>query len=231
MTTWHEWVRYVRDLHNHIQAQEQKIAELDKKLQSVKTEMNALKEQKPIHIDKIEYKFDQLKVEKLDGTLNIGITPKMIEDMAVGAEGQPAAQTAEQGQGTAEQGTEQNATQQAALTSQPLSELQGQLQAELYRYVQQDVPKRIRELEARSGHSLDPWHRQMIQEDLGRQVGQRMMYYLQQMEKSASADQMSSIKDSVLFRTKNDLNTALNNYFSKMPKKDGKTNELSSDEP
>ncbi len=38
-------------------------------------------------MEKIEYKFDQLKVESLDGTLNIGLNPsnlkETIEDLAV----------------------------------------------------------------------------------------------------------------------------------------------------
>ena len=28
-----------------------------------------------VHVEKLEYKFDQLKVEKLEGTLNIGLNP------------------------------------------------------------------------------------------------------------------------------------------------------------
>lgn len=198
MSTWHEWVQYVHNLHHHIQAQSRKIADMEKELESVKMEMNSWKDQKRIHIDKIEYKFDQLKVEKLDGTLNIGLTPQTIEDVAVDAEAQTEMQQ----------------------SAQPASELQDQIQNELQTYLQQDIPKQIQGLEEQSGIQLDPWHRKMIQQDLGKQMGQRMMYYLKQMEKGATADQMSSIKDSVLFRTKHDLQTAIDSYFNKMPKKD-----------
>ena len=37
--------------------------------------MNSLKEAPSTKIDRIEYKFDQLKIETLEGTLNIGLNP------------------------------------------------------------------------------------------------------------------------------------------------------------
>ena len=49
-------------------------------------EIDALKDKPPINVERLEYKFDQLKIEKLDGTLNIGINPadlNNIEDMEI----------------------------------------------------------------------------------------------------------------------------------------------------
>lgn len=48
---------------------------LEHELKRLKDELAELKNKPPIHVDKIEYKFDQLKVESLDGTLNIGLNP------------------------------------------------------------------------------------------------------------------------------------------------------------
>ncbi|ULL17252.1 spore gernimation protein [Paenibacillus sp. H1-7] len=209
MSTWHEWVQYCQDLHRFIQAQSRKIDTMEKELDSVKTELNSWKDQKRIHIDKIEYKFDQLKVEKLDGTLNIGLTPQTVEDMAVEVE-------------------QKSGTDSGDKPAQPTSELQEKINSELQAYLQKDVPKKIEDLEERTGVQLDPWHRKMIQNDLGKQMGQRMMHYLKQLEQGATVDQLSSIKDSVLFRTKHDLIAAIESYFSKMPKEDGEKDELSS---
>ncbi|MCS7461805.1 spore germination protein GerPC [Paenibacillus doosanensis] len=199
MNTWYQWTQYVGQLHSQIHKQSLQLAELEKALKSLQAEVASLKDQKQIHIDKIEYKFDQLKVEKLDGTLNIGITPQQIEDLAVDADA--AAQKGEE-------------------PVKPSSELNSVLQKELGRYLNEEVPNHIEVLQKQLGLELDSWHRQMILQDLGKQTEQRMHFYLQQMEPGATTDQLSSIKDSVLFRTKNDIKKAIDHYFSKLPKKD-----------
>lgn len=66
--------------------QAQKITEFDTELKQLKKQWSEVQAQRQIHIDKIEYKFDQLKIETLEGTLNIGISPtggKQIEEMLV----------------------------------------------------------------------------------------------------------------------------------------------------
>ncbi|WP_282941996.1 spore germination protein GerPC [Paenibacillus sp. RC67] len=193
---WQEWNQYFQNLHHYIRAQSEKVAELEKTLFSVKQELNTLKEQRRIHIDKIEYKFDQLKVEKLDGTLNIGITPQSVEDMAVGAD--PDKKD----------------------SIMPVSELQESVQKDLHQYLHKEVPQQMDQIQQKAGFTLDPWHRKMIMDDLNKQMKERMMYYLQEMENGATLDQMDSIKDSVLFRTKADIQQAVDLYFVKMTQKD-----------
>jgi spore germination protein PC len=85
------WPEYFRQLQAYLQWQTERIAELQRTVASLQSELAAVKEQKGVRIDKIEYSFDQLKVERLDGTLNIGITPgglPSIEEFTVN--GQPA---------------------------------------------------------------------------------------------------------------------------------------------
>ncbi|WP_052487711.1 spore germination protein GerPC [Gordoniibacillus kamchatkensis] len=80
------WPEYFRRLQAYLQWQTERITELQRTVASLQIELAALKEQKGVRIDRIEYSFDQLKVERLDGTLNIGITPgglKSIEEFAV----------------------------------------------------------------------------------------------------------------------------------------------------
>jgi spore germination protein PC len=172
-----------------------------------------LKDQKRIHIDKVEYKFDQLKVEKLDGTLNIGLTPGALEDLTVN--------------GNTVSSGDENASnedmEQDGKPVQPAAELQSQLYRELKQYVETQVPKQIEQLKAQSGQQLDSWHQKMIIDDLLKQTDARTNYYLQQMTPGATEDNLSSIKDSVLFRTKNDINAAVDNYFNKFKKNAGES--------
>ncbi|MBE1446492.1 spore germination protein GerPC [Paenibacillus sp. OAS669] len=197
-----QWSQYFQNLHHYVLAHAEKVAELEKTLESVKQELNALKDQKRVHIDRIEYKFDQLKVEKLDGTLNIGITPQSLDEMAVG------------------KNSDQQMDEQSELPAQPTSELQESVQRELEQYLDKDVPQQIDQFEQDSEFQLDPWHRMLILDDLKRQMRERMMYYFQQMEPGATKDQLSSIQDSVLFRTKTDIQKAVDLYFNKLKKKD-----------
>jgi hypothetical protein len=76
--TWQQWAQQVSA---YIERQKQRIDTLEQTVTKLQTDLNALKNQKGIHIDRIEYKFDQLKVEKLDGTLTIGISPSLLDNI------------------------------------------------------------------------------------------------------------------------------------------------------
>ncbi|OXM84757.1 spore germination protein GerPC [Paenibacillus rigui] len=215
MYTWQQWCQYVQSMHAYVQAKDGKIQQLEKAIEDLKAEIGNLKDQKRIHIDKIEYKFDQLKVETLEGTLNIGINPSAVEDMAVNSKGDSS---------TTNTNVEAQAMDQKAQPQSPLDAsvqgLRGEITKELLLFLNQQVPRQLAVLQAEHGHTLDSWHQRLIVEDLGRQIDQRITYYLRQMEPGATEDQLSSIKDSVIFRTKNDIQAALNEYFNKLPQKD-----------
>lgn len=77
---------YFQQLNACLQWQTQKLLELESKIGHMQQEIDTLKKQRTVNVEKIEYKFDQLKIEKLDGTLHIGISPdvgKSIEDFSV----------------------------------------------------------------------------------------------------------------------------------------------------
>jgi len=81
-----DYNQYLQWLHSCLQAQDQRIMALERMIQQLSTELKQLKEKPAIHVDRIDYKFDQLKVETLEGTLNIGLNPsdlQGIEDFAV----------------------------------------------------------------------------------------------------------------------------------------------------
>lgn len=54
---------------------------------AIQTELNRMKENPGTRIDRVEYKFDQLKIERLEGTLNIGLNPaeqEQVENFQIG---------------------------------------------------------------------------------------------------------------------------------------------------
>ncbi len=90
-----------------------------------KEELQQLKEKPAVHVDRIEYKFDQLKVETLEGTLNIGLNPSDlsgIEDFAV-----------------------QNQTVSTPFS--PKAQMQRSMKVEeaIYQYLETDLPQIIEE--------------------------------------------------------------------------------------
>ena len=82
-----------QQLFQHLNWQSQKLLHLEQGIQAILRELEELKKPATPTVDKIEYNFDQLKIEKLEGTLNIGISSgqgKSIEDLSVN--GQPLEQ-------------------------------------------------------------------------------------------------------------------------------------------
>jgi len=77
----------------YMMKQDKKIQRLQQKIYSLEQKIIELQNRPPVHIEKMEYKFDQLKVETLEGTLNIGLNPadlQKIEDFSVpGKKGPP----------------------------------------------------------------------------------------------------------------------------------------------
>ncbi|SFL44423.1 spore germination protein PC [Paenibacillus sp. 1_12] len=211
-----QWAAYARQLQAQMQVQMEKMERLEKTVEALQVELKACKEQKRIHIDKIEYKFDQLKVEKLDGTMNIGLTPGALENLAVNGENTDKSATlSDTGNVNGFQ------TINGDQPFMPPLGIREEISKELHRFMEEQVPKQIDQLQQQSGKQLDEWHRKMVQQDLTKQLEGRMDYYLRQMSQGVTVDQLSSIKDSVMFRTQQDIRSALQQYFQKMPSKGG----------
>ncbi|WJH34793.1 spore germination protein GerPC [Paenibacillus sp. CC-CFT747] len=96
-----DWYGLLCQIKGHLEWQSRKLLEVEARLAKLESSVASLQDKPQTRIDKIDYHFDQLKVERLDGTLNIGITPgkdgaDSIEEFAVNqrkpvqAEGQPA---------------------------------------------------------------------------------------------------------------------------------------------
>ena len=76
----------LQSMQTYIYNQDILIRGMQKKIQSLEKRVSEIQNRTPVHIDRMEYKFDQLKVETLEGTLNIGLNPsdlQGIEDYSV----------------------------------------------------------------------------------------------------------------------------------------------------
>lgn len=82
-----DWNSYMYNILKRIEEQDRKVKSLESRLGQLEQ-----KETNQNTIEKIEYNFDQLKIENLDGTLHIGLSPndlKDIEDLSIPHEKNP----------------------------------------------------------------------------------------------------------------------------------------------
>ncbi|MHC8521515.1 spore germination protein GerPC [Rossellomorea sp. H39__3] len=181
--------QYIENLHS-------KIAALEKRMNDLSAELQNMRDSPSINVEKIEYKFDQLKVESLDGTLNIGLNPnslkETIEDLAV----------------------EQNVN---VKSMQDLGPDKARLAEAVGRYIKEELPVLIQDNEMQFQRSLDPQYHEMIQQDLLNQMPGRIEFYLETIPYMEGRHTKEEWEAKVLSRIKQDIQTALYTFMSQMP--------------
>lgn len=195
------WQQQLQQLYAHIGWQSQRIDKLEQTVARLEEELAALKDQKRIHIDKIEYKFDQLKVERLDGTLTIGVTPgtlDAIEDFTVNGN---------------EIGDEQK-------TPQPPADLDDLVANNIKQYLNREAYEDMKVLEETYSQTLDDSFKQMILEDIQKQIAARIRHYTQQYRGAGLNKPLDAIVKSITDKTKNDIRIAMDMYLSKLTAKE-----------
>ncbi|MDQ0198137.1 spore germination protein GerPC [Neobacillus ginsengisoli] len=155
---YQDYSQYLQWLQLHIQAQEQRIVTLETTIQKIRDELKQMKEKPAIHVDTIEYKFDQLKVETLEGTLNIGLNPSDlsgIEDFAV-----------------------QNQSLNTPLS--PKSQMQRSMKIEetMYRYLETELPQIIEDTQTKLNIQPNESYLSFIKQDIIKQLPSRIEYHL-----------------------------------------------------
>ncbi|MBB3907564.1 MULTISPECIES: spore germination protein GerPC [Anoxybacillaceae] len=192
---------YFMKLQQYLLWQTNKIQTIENRLAILEKELHEIKQHPQTMIERIEYKFDQLKVETLEGTLNIGLTPNgtgSIEDFAVDAE--------------------------KTIIPKPEPALFGNIQTKVNGYLENECMQVLQELEAKYAYPLDDPYRQFILQDIQRQVDERIRFYLQQtMNGGYVPDQKSSenIENMIFMKLKEDIEQSLESFIKHLPKQGG----------
>lgn len=135
---------------------EQSVSRLAEQVERLERQLEEIRSRPPMHI---EYHFDQLKVNELKGTLNVGLSPQ-------GATGIDAFELPPDHWPVA-------ASPEAAAGDGQIERLQQQMTE----YMDQTAPANLGELEQRFGIPLEPAHRQRLLADIKRQLPERVRYY------------------------------------------------------
>lgn len=185
-----------QQLYQYIDMLNTKIVALEQKVNELSQELLTIKETPKINVERIEYKFDQLKVESLDGTLNIGLNPSnlkdTIEDLAV----------------------EQNVNVKSIKDLTPYKE---RITKEIQAYIQTELPTLIQDNEMQFQRSLDPSYYEMVQQDLLNQMPQRIDFYLENIPYVESKQSEEEWERKIISKIKKDIQTALFSFMSQMP--------------
>lgn len=193
-----EFYSYLEKLHHFVEAQEKRIVALEKKVKNLTDELKDVRSKPPIHVGTIEYKFDQLKVETLEGTLNIGLNPSDLE------------------------GIEDFEVQNKQLATNPSMKKKwkplGDLEQRVEEYLDKDLPSLIKEYEEQLQIKVDDSYHDFIKNDLKKQLPARIDHYLAQIpEKERSDEASQKMTDGVFEQMKKDIGNAVFAFLSNLP--------------
>jgi spore germination protein PC len=193
---------YLVKLRRYLSWQTKKIQSLEQRLLLLENQLKELEQQPHTTIERIEYKFDQLKVETLEGTLNIGITPNgvggAIEDFAV----QP----------------------EKVVVPKPEPVLFRNIRQKVHSFLEKEAKETLKRLEEQYGHRLDDTYRNFILQDIARQVDERIRFYLQQKMNNGyvpASDNDEAVENEIFQKIKADIEQSLDMFLKHMPKQGG----------
>ncbi len=185
-----------QQIYQYIEILNQKIGALENKVNELSEELTALQDAPKINVEKIEYKFDQLKVESLDGTLNIGLNPNSIkeavEDFAVDSNGKKK-------------------------SFKDLTPNRERITNEIQSFLKDELPSLIQDHEMQFQRSLDPAYYQMIHQDLLNQMPERIEFYLENTPFISEKDSEDEWERKIVSKIKTDIQTALFSFMSQVP--------------
>ncbi|WP_379127043.1 spore germination protein GerPC [Paenibacillus sp. sgz500958] len=183
---------YVQQVFDQLRIQHGKLEQLEKKISELQAEVDQLKSSPNSTIGPINYHFEQLKIEKLEGTLNIGITPN---------------------EGNGLEGMTVNGQQAGAhdATSPALAE---SIRPKVIKYVDEEVPQQFQRYAEEQQRKLNKQYVQMVTHDLSQQLGGRIDEYLSQLPVHVSERASDEIIcASIVEQIKRDLDTAVKNHL------------------
>lgn len=167
-----EFYEYVKKLHLYVEHQSRKIVKLEKVVLDLQQDIAALKERPPVQIGNIEYKFDQLKVETLEGTLNIGLNPTDLEGI-----------------------DDFSVDQKAVNVPKPAKQLFKrtiEIETALYKFLETDLEDIYRDAQANLGIHVDDSYFTFIKEDIKKQLSGRVATHLKERSSSENGTEISS---------------------------------------
>ncbi len=206
-----DYNQYLQWLQSCLQAQESRINALERTVKQLTEELKSLSSKPSIHVDTIEYKFDQLKVETLEGTLNIGLNPgelQGIEDFAVN-------------------------NQAVETPFPPQKQMQRAMEIEetILHYLESDLPAIIEDTQKKLGIQVkEGAYLTFIKDDIKKQLPTRIDFHLKAaVKQDRSLENAKESNEKIIERLKQEIQNGVTVFFNHLPemrKGMNKENEL-----
>ncbi|WP_251554369.1 spore germination protein GerPC [Neobacillus muris] len=189
--------QYLQWLQMYMQSQENRIASLEASIQKMQQEIKTLHETKAIHVDRIEYKFDQLKVETLEGTLNIGLNPNDLS------------------------GIEEFEVQNQALNTQftPADQMKRSMKIEeaIYQYLESDLPDIISQAQTKLNIQPNESYLSFIKQDIIKQLPTRVDYHLKNFHANRNSDIPLNADLQIIELIKQEIQNGVAAFLNQLP--------------
>ncbi|MBS4188829.1 spore gernimation protein [Bacillus sp. FJAT-49705] len=191
---------YLQKLHVFIEHQEKRILSLERKVSKLTEETKTLKDRPAVNVDKIEYKFDQLKVETLEGTLNIGLNPSdlnNIDDFSIENKG-------------------------IKTPFSPNDQMYRTIDIEnaINHYLDNELTEFITEIGKNQNIDIGEPQISFIKEDIKKQLPSRIDFYLkkyQSPEYENNADRTNNLNDEIINQLKMEIQKGVQTFLNHLP--------------
>ncbi|EKN70285.1 spore germination protein GerPC [Neobacillus bataviensis LMG 21833] len=195
---YQDFYQYLQWLQMCIQAQEKRIAALEQTIQKLSADIAQIGEKPTIHVDRIDYKFDQLKVETLEGTLNIGLNPNDlsgIEDFAV-----------------------QNQSLKTPFSPKEQMRLSMKIEEAIHGYLETDLPLIVNDAQRNMAIPANESYLSFIKEDIIKQLPTRIDYHLKTNAAKVKPDTNAPpIEEIVIETLKQEIQSGVMVFLNNLP--------------
>jgi spore germination protein PC len=194
---YQDYSQYIQWLQQCVQAQERRIAQLEQLVKQMADDIKQLKDKPPIQVGTIEYKFDQLKVETVEGTLNIGLNPsdlQGIEDLAMNQPGMN-------------------------YPVDPKGQMQRSMEIEetIFNYLETDLPNIITETQTKLNIQTYDAYLSFIKEDIKKQLPSRIDFHLKAAAQNRTDESENVIFENIINALKQEIQNGVLSFFQHLP--------------
>jgi spore germination protein PC len=189
-----ETYQTLQNMQAYFHQQDRKIRDLQKKIYSMEQQIKELQSRPPVHVEKLEYKFDQLKVETLEGTLNIGLNPtdlQGIEDFSV----------------PNKNGSSLPRERMAFFT---------EIESSIHEYLETNLESIMTDAGQQLNLQVDESYREFILQDIKKQLPSRIEYYLSQPLRNGNASTEKQ-KGYILEQMKKEIHYGVLTFLQHLP--------------
>ncbi|EOR24877.1 spore gernimation protein [Cytobacillus oceanisediminis] len=200
----YDFYQYSEKMRNYLQLLEKRIKDLEKQVAALTIDLTTIKEKPTVHIDRIDYSFDQLKVETLEGTLNIGLNPEdlsNIEELAIN-QNSPINQP--------------HAPFYPPIDPKQMMNRSMDIEEEMNQFIQLELPDIIRKKQTELNMPEEESYVTFIQDDINKQLPTRIQYYLQQgANRKQNGNNLSN--EAIIQALKEEMENGVHLFLSHIP--------------